>query len=82
MNESDEVTALDLFIVKLPEITREVNSWVIHCSKCKRRFEKVFTTGSHSEGLIPIVLKSSGWQLTKKRGKVRILCPKCNSGNR
>ena len=73
----DDVTAMDLFATKLPEITRRFNEWVIRCSGCKRAFEKGFAMGSHTEGFIPIALKGRGWQLTKKKGNVRILCPEC-----
>lgn len=76
MSKEDEVLPSDLFLKKLHEITPRVNKWMVHCSGCKRVFEKGFIMGS-SEWLIPITLKGRGWQLTKKGDKVRILCPKC-----
>ena len=77
----DEVLPSDLFIKKLPEITLRSNRWIVHCSGCKKRFERGFFIMGSSEWVIPTALKGCGWQLTKKEGKVRILCPKCKGAS-
>lgn len=79
MSKNDEVTVTDLFATKLPEITQDGGYWVIHCSVCKMEFKTCFAVG-FSEWAAPVALEGRGWQLTKKGGKVCILCPDCKGG--